>query len=99
MSKLQDLIQALPKDSQERIYREAETLISDYRLRLLREQMHLSQSELAYAMGINQSTLSAIENRGTDNKLATIKRYIESLGGKLSLHVDLPGGKRIGFDV
>ncbi|OOS01331.1 Helix-turn-helix domain-containing protein [Moraxella cuniculi DSM 21768] len=99
MSTLHELLNKMPTDSQERIHAESCELIIDYRLQLLREELQLSQAHLAKQMQISQPTLSAIENRGTDNKLSTIKRYVEGLGGKLSVHVELPDGRHIGFSV
>jgi hypothetical protein len=42
--------------------------------------------------------LSAIENRGHDLKISTMKKY-EAMGGKLRIDVELPTGKHIGFNV
>jgi predicted transcriptional regulator len=47
-------------------------------------------------MGVSQSAVAQIEQRGNDVKLATLKRYIEAMGGKLSLTVEMPeGGGRV----
>ncbi len=47
-------------------------------------------------MGVSQPAITQIEQRGNDVKLATLKRYIEAMGGKLNLTVALPdGGGRI----
>ncbi|MGV7104777.1 hypothetical protein ACWA3Q_18395, partial [Acinetobacter baumannii] len=43
--------------------------------------------------------LSAIENRGNDLKISTMKKYVEAMGGKLRIDVELPTGKHIGFTV
>ncbi len=48
---------------------------------------------------IKQPSLSAIENRGNDLKISTIKKYVEAMGGKLRIDVELPTGKHIGFNV
>lgn len=50
-------------------------------------------------MRIKQPSLSAIENRGNDLKTSTIKKYVEDMGGKLRIDVELPTGKHIGFTV
>ncbi|ATR89559.1 ATP-binding protein [Acinetobacter baumannii] len=44
-------------------------------------------------------SLSAIENRGNDLKISTMKKYVEAMGGKLRIDVELPTGKHIGFTV
>ncbi|TCB63462.1 helix-turn-helix domain-containing protein, partial [Acinetobacter sp. ANC 4216] len=55
--------------------------------------------ELAETLGIKQPSLSAIENRGNDLKISTMKKYVEAMGGKLRIDVELPTGKHIGFNV
>ncbi|MFX8735690.1 helix-turn-helix domain-containing protein, partial [Acinetobacter baumannii] len=55
--------------------------------------------ELAATLGIKQPSLSAIENRGHDLKISTMKKYVEAMGGKLRIDVELPTGKHIGFNV
>ncbi|ECL4818669.1 XRE family transcriptional regulator [Salmonella enterica] len=40
-----------------------------------------------------------LEQRGNELKLATLKRYIEAMGGKLSPDVELPTGKRVAFHI
>nr|MCD4461182.1 XRE family transcriptional regulator [Escherichia coli] len=49
--------------------------------------------------GISQPAVTQLEQRGNDLKLATLKRYVEAMGGKLSLDVELPTGKRIAFNI
>ena len=50
-------------------------------------------------MGIKQPSLSAIENRGNDLKISTMKKYVEAMGDKLRIDVELPTGKHVGFTV
>ena len=69
------------------------------RLRKLMEEHHTTQKELAETLGIKQPSLSAIENRGNDLKISTMKKYVEAMGGKLRIDVELPTGKHIGFNV
>ncbi|MCQ6882845.1 helix-turn-helix domain-containing protein, partial [Escherichia coli] len=54
---------------------------------------------VAEAMGISQPAVTKLEQRGNDLKLATLKRYVEAMGGKLSLDVELPTGRRVAFHV
>lgn len=96
---LQALFDKLSPEVMTEATAEFEQLALEYRLHLLREELELSQRALASEMGISQPSLSAIENRGIDNRLSTIKRYVEALGGKLSLNVELPNGKHIGMTV
>ena len=47
---------------------------------------------MAQAVGVSQSAIAQIEQRGNDVKLSTLKRYIEKMGGELSLAVKMPTG-------
>ncbi len=60
-----------------------------YRLREMREEQGLTQVELAARMHVTQPSVSALE-RGDLEKagLATIKAYVEALGGKVEMVAD-----------
>lgn len=96
---LKQLMAERSPESQERITRMAEEMVLEVRLQALREQLAMSQAEVAKAMGISQPSVVAIEQRGNDIKLSTMKRYIEAMGGKLRLNVELPDGKHMEFAV
>jgi hypothetical protein len=57
----------------------ADKEIFELRLAMLREELAVSQVELA--------------KRGSEIKLSSLKRYIEAMGGTLSLDVQLPNGQ------
>jgi len=44
-------------------------------------------------------TLAAIEKRGSDIKLSTMKRYVAALGGKIPIGIAFPDGKHIALDM
>ena len=96
---LQELLAERSLDSQARIQQLAEQLFLENQLYRIREELEISQKELAQTMGIKQPSLSAIENRGNDLKISTMKKYVEAMGGKLRIDVELPTGKHIGFNV
>ena len=57
-----------------------------YRLRELREQAGLTQTQLAERIGVGQRQVSKIEHGDLDNaKIGTIRSYLEAVGGELSL--------------
>lgn len=57
-----------------------------YRLRELREQAGITQAQLAERIGVGQRQVSKIERGDVENaKVATIRRYLEAVGGELSL--------------
>ncbi|MCE9730648.1 helix-turn-helix domain-containing protein [Pectobacterium sp. IFB5596] len=92
MKTLKEFIAAQSPESQTRIKEMADEMILETGLQMLREELQLSQKTVADAMGIKQPAITQIEQRGNDVKLATLKRYIEAMGGKLSLTVELPNG-------
>ncbi|MCL6248725.1 MULTISPECIES: helix-turn-helix domain-containing protein [Acinetobacter] len=96
---LQELLAARSAESQARIQQMAEELMLEQHLHMIREELEISQKELAETLGIKQPSLSAIENRGNDLKISTMKKYVEAMGGKLRIDVELPTGKHIGFNV
>jgi predicted transcriptional regulator len=63
----------------------ADELLLESQLHLIREELEISQKELAATLGIKQPSLSAIENRGHDLKISTMKKYVEAMGGKLRI--------------
>ncbi|MDR8465221.1 helix-turn-helix transcriptional regulator, partial [Acinetobacter baumannii] len=68
-------------------------------LNLLREELQMSQTEMAAAMGVKQPTIAKMEQADNDPRLSTLKRYIAALGGELSINVTLPTGKKVSFNL
>ena len=55
-----------------------------YRLRELREQLGLSQAQLAERIGVGQRQVSKIENGDLDSaRVGTVRKYMEAVGGDL----------------
>ena len=60
--------------------------IRSYRLREIREEQGVTQTELAERMDITQPTVSALESGDLDRSgLATLKAYVEALGGTVEV--------------
>ncbi|MEJ6124011.1 helix-turn-helix transcriptional regulator [Vibrio sp. 2-Bac 85] len=97
--KLNDMMAARTQESQVRITEMANEMLLEVKLQSLREELEFTQSELAKTMGISQPSVVAIEQRGNDVKLSTIKRYVEAMGGRMSIDIELPTGKHVGFNV
>ncbi|MBX9566211.1 helix-turn-helix domain-containing protein [Aeromonas hydrophila] len=96
---LDDLLASRSEESQQRIQEMANELLLEVRIQALREELEVSQVELAKALGVSQPAVVAMEQRGSDIKLSTMKRYVEAMGGKLRVDVELPTGRHIGFNV
>lgn len=99
MASLKELMAQQSAESHERIATKVEKMRRIVALNQLREELSVSQTELAAAMGVKQPTVAKIEQPGNDPRLSTLKRYVSALGGELSIDVTLPNGKRIAFQI
>lgn len=97
--KLNEMMASRSQESQKRIIEMAGDMLLEVKLQAVREELEFTQSELAHNMGITQPSIVAIEQRGADVKISTIKRYVEAMGGKMSIDIELPTGKHVGFNV
>ncbi len=81
MGNLKDMLASHFSESQERIKGMGEQMLLISKIQALRDELQMSQVELAAYMGISQPSVAAIESRGNDQKLSTLKRYVEAMGG------------------
>jgi DNA-binding XRE family transcriptional regulator len=77
----------------ERVDRDVKAELRAMTLRELREDAGRTQAEIADLADTTQAALSRVERR-EDNPIATLRRYVEALGGELEL-VAVIGNKRI----
>ena len=99
MATLKELMAKQSPESQVRIAAKVEEMRQTIALHQLREELNISQTEMAAAMGIKQPTLAKMEQADNDPRLSTLKRYVAALGGEVSIDVKLPNGKRIAFQI
>ena len=60
--------------------------VQAYRLREVREQLNMTQTEIAKEMHISQNRVSDIERGNiTKTQIDTLRRYVEALGGTLEI--------------
>lgn len=97
MSTYKELLAKQSPESQQRIKEKVEALRQEVVLSQLREELSISQTELAQAIGVSQPTIAKMERPENDPRLSTLKRYVSALGGELSIDITLPTGKRVGF--
>ncbi|MDA3134245.1 helix-turn-helix domain-containing protein [Atlantibacter subterraneus] len=97
MSTLKELMAKESPESQRRIHEKADIIRHEIALNALREALNISQTELAQTLGISQPTLAKIEKPKNDLRLSTLKRYVDALGGELSINIKLPTGEQLGF--
>ncbi len=93
MATLKELMAKQSPDSQQRIAAKAAEIRQSVALNLLREELQMSQTEMAAAMGVKQPTIAKMEQADNDPRLSTLKRYIAAWG-ELSINVTLPTGKK-----
>ncbi|PJG65689.1 helix-turn-helix domain-containing protein [Acinetobacter seifertii] len=99
MAKLNDLISKRSPVSQHRIKKMANQMILDIKLSNLREELKISQAEIAETLGVSQAAISKREKLGKDLKISSLKEYVEAMGGKVSLDVVLPNGKHVAISI
>ena len=88
---LKDLMDGLEPDGRARIGARAEEIDQKYlTLKKIRSHMELTQTALARNMGMAQPTNAQLEQRN-DIHVSTLRKYIEALGGTLSIIADMPG--------
>ena len=94
MNRLAELRQEISSrpGAQERIRRDVARMQAVVDLEKLRAAQQLTQTELASRMGVSQKRVSNIE-RSEDIQLTTLRRYVESLGGKLEVTVLIDGDR------
>ncbi|PCN74353.1 DNA-binding protein [Acinetobacter baumannii] len=89
MAKLNDIISKRSPESQQRIKKMANQMLLDINLSNLREELKISQAEIAKNLGVSQAAISKREKLGKDLKISSLKEYVEAMGGKVRLDVSL----------
>lgn len=87
---LNDIIAALPPEEQVVVdarYQDMKQQVEG--LRELRQIAGKAQADIASALNIKQPSVSQIEGQA-DMYLSTLRSYVEAVGGKLELTVQLP---------
>jgi hypothetical protein len=87
---LQNIWDNLPPERQKGIEDRAKARIEVYRsLQELRTAAGLTQETVSAALDMPQGNVSRLE-RNSDMLLSTLQKYVEAVGGKLCLTVELP---------
>jgi len=74
--------------------RTAELIAEEMSLRDLRRARKLTQVRMAKALGINQDSVSRLEQR-SDLLLSTLRKTVEAMGGSLSIIAQFPDRKPV----
>lgn len=87
---LEEMLAELPTDRRRQIEQRAAALIAEeLNLREVRRLRKLTQARLSKRLKIGQEGVSRIEKR-SDLYISTLRSYVEGVGGKLKLVVELP---------
>lgn len=70
---------------------QSRVMMAEMLLAEIRKSVGLTQEDLAAAMGIQQPSLSKLENQD-DMQISTLRRLVEGLGGSLEIIAHLPKG-------
>lgn len=99
MATYRELLAKESPEMQAKVAERVEEVSIQIALGMLRDELNISQTELAAVMGIKQPSVARMEQADNDPRLSTLKRYVKALGGELSLDVTLPTGKRVAFHI
>ena len=92
---LQQIWDDLPEKRKTHIQEQAAQKIEEYRtLQQLRKKAGLTQANVSKKLNMSQSNVSRLE-KNSDMLLSTLQGYIETIGGKLNLTVELPNSPPI----
>jgi DNA-binding transcriptional regulator YiaG len=87
---LQNIWDNLPDERKQRIQARTEELEAEYlTLQELRKAVGLTQAEVSRSLQMPQSNLSRLE-RESDMLLSTLRKYIDAIGGNLTILIELP---------
>ena len=93
------LMAELPAEQHAKVKEMAQEMRMELQLHRISEELEISQQQIAEALNIKQPSVVALEKRGNDVRLSSVKRYVEAMGGVLNLSVQLPTGKTVSFNL
>jgi DNA-binding XRE family transcriptional regulator len=86
---LDEILNEMPPERRARIDQLANEMRAEMNLREVRRLRKLTQAKLSRKLKIGQEGVSRIEKR-SDLYISTLRSYVEGVGGKLKLVVELP---------
>ncbi|AHK80523.1 Cro/Cl family transcriptional regulator [Ectothiorhodospira haloalkaliphila] len=96
---LDQLIASENPDVVNRAKEKADAMLLELRLSEVRRLVEMTQAEMADALGVKQPTIAGMEKSGQDLRLSSLKRYVEAIGGKVRVDIQLPDGTHHGFSL
>ena len=89
--KFQNLRNKMSQERRDRIDAMTKDMLAEMPMHELRRARQLSQEQLADMLEIKQGSVSKLERR-TDLYISTLRRYVEAMGGELTLQARFPEG-------
>lgn len=89
-----DLKARMSPESRAHVDEEVRKTLASMPLAEIRKAIGMTQQELAETLDTGQGSVSKIEN-AADMYLSTLRRFIEAMGGELTLTAKFPGGREI----
>ena len=89
--KFQNLRNKMSRERLEKIDAMTKNMLAEMPMHELRRARQLSQEQLANVLDIKQGSVSKLERR-TDLYISTLRRYVEAMGGELTLQARFPEG-------
>jgi ribosome-binding protein aMBF1 (putative translation factor) len=89
--KFQNLRNKMSRERLEKIDAMTKSMLAEMPMYELRRARQLSQEQLADELDIKQGSVSKLERR-TDLYISTLRRYVEAMGGELTLQARFPEG-------
>jgi DNA-binding XRE family transcriptional regulator len=86
---LDEILNEMPEEDRLRALQRANEIREELNLREVRRLRRLTQARLSKKLKIGQEGVSRIEKR-SDLYISTLRSYVEGLGGRLKLVVELP---------
>ena len=90
--KFQNLRNKMSRERLEKIDAMTKNMLAEMPMHELRRARQLSQEQLANVLDIKQGSVSKLERR-TDLYISTLRRYVEAMGGELTLRARFPEGE------
>ncbi|WP_447529379.1 helix-turn-helix domain-containing protein [Vreelandella sp. TE19] len=97
--KLEDLLAKEKPEIVAAAEAKASDMLFEIRLAEIRLLAEKTQTEIAAAMGVRQPTVAGLEKVGQDMRLSSLKRYVEALGGRARVDIELPDGSHHEFPI
>lgn len=89
--KFRNLRNKMSQERRDKIKTMTKDMLAEMPMHELRRARQLSQEQLADVLDIKQGSVSKLERR-TDLYISTLRRYIEAMGGELTLQARFPEG-------